>query len=252
MGAGRQLWICGDIHGEVSGLVRDAVNRGISCADILVVGDFGAGFGRPKSMDVAYGKVRAALEKNDICIYTVRGNHDDPAFFDGKHDYERLHFLPDHHIIELCGKKIYPIGGAVSADIDFVDPLTRKSRRMVNDALIRYGSTKRVWWPDETPSASSGTLFPECVDIVVSHEAPLSFDPPLVRADHVHDETWQKIVESRKSLDCVLQTVKPALWFYGHYHKHFEGVVQHDDAPRDATRQTRYICLNIAEMTRVF
>ena len=53
-------------------------------------------------------------------------------------------------------------------------------------------------------------------------------------------------------VDCVLQTVKPALWFYGHYHKHFEGVVQHDDASHDATRQTRYICLDIAEMTRVF
>ena len=261
MGTGRQLWICGDIHGEVSGLVRNAVNRGMSCADILVVGDFGAGFGRPKSMDVAYGKVRAALEKNNICIYTVRGNHDDPAFFDGKHDYERLHFLPDHHIIEICGKKIYPIGGAVSADIDFVDPLMRKSRRMVNDALVRYGSSKRVWWPDEAPSAllidsvpsaSSGTLFPECVDIVVSHEAPLSFDPPLVRADHVRDETWQKIVESRKYLDCVLHVIKPALWFYGHYHKHFEGVVQHDGASHDATRQTHYCGLDIAEMTQAF
>ena len=268
MGTGRQLWICGDIHGEVSGLVCNAVNRGISCADILVVGDFGAGFGRPKSMDVAYGKVRAALERNDICIYTVRGNHDDPAFFDGKHDYERLHFLPDHRLVEICGRKIYPIGGAVSADIDFMDPLTRKSRRMVNDALIRYGSTKRVWWPDEAPvqlavgsvpsadstgsSTSSGTLFPECVDIVVSHEAPLSFDPPLVRADYVRDETWQKIVESRKYLDCVLHAIKPALWFYGHYHCHYEGVAQRDNTPRDATRQTRYICLDIAEMTRVF
>ncbi|MDD7497323.1 metallophosphoesterase [Fibrobacter sp.] len=264
----RQFWICGDIHGEVSGLVRNAVNRGISCADIRVVGDFGAGFGRPKSMDVAYGKVRAALERNDICIYTVRGNHDDPAFFDGKHDFERLHFLPDHYIIELCGKKIYPIGGAVSADIDFVDPLTRKSRRMVNDALVRYGSSKRVWWPDEAPvqlavgsvpsadstgsSTSSGTLFPECVDIVVSHEAPLSFDPPLVRADYVRDKTWLKILESRKYLDYVLSQVKPALWFYGHYHKHFEGVALRDDASHDSMRQTRYISLDIAEMMRVF
>lgn len=245
MGAGRQLWICGDIHGEVSGLVRDAVNRGISCADILVVGDFGAGFGRPKSMDVAYGKVRAALEKNDICIYTVRGNHDDPAFFDGRHDYERLHFLPDHHIIELCGKKIYPIGGAVSADIDFVDPLTRKSRRMVNDALVRYGSSKRVWWPDEAP-VQIADGFPKTTDIVVSHEAPLSFDPPLVRADDVREETWLKIVESRKYLDCVLHAIKPALWFYGHYHRHFEGVVQYDSA-----RQTRYLGLDIAEMIQV-
>jgi hypothetical protein len=243
----RQLWICGDIHGELSGLVRNAVNRGISCADILVVGDFGAGFGRPKSMDVAYGKVRAALEKNDICIYTIRGNHDDPAFFDGLHDFERLYFLPDFRIIELCGKKIYPIGGAVSADIDLVDPLSHKSRRMVNDSLIKFGSSKRVWWPDEAPSTDSApstnsrTLFPESVDIVVSHEAPLSFEPPLVRAGYVRDETWLKIVESRKYLDYVLQIVNPTLWFYGHYHCHYEGNFQN----------TLYQCLDIAEMMRV-
>ena len=246
----RQLWICGDIHGELSGLVRNSVNRGISCADILVVGDFGAGFGRPKSMDVAYSKVRVSLEKNDICIYTIRGNHDDPAFFDGKHDFERLHFLPDHCIIELCGKRIYPVGGAVSADIDMVDPLSRKSRRMINNSLIKFGSSKRVWWPDEAPtqivygsapSTSSGTLFPESVDIVVSHEAPLSFAPPLMRADYVRDVTWQKIVESRKYLDYVLQTVKPILWFYGHYHCCYEGNYQ----------KTHYRCLDIAEMVQV-
>lgn len=190
--AERQLWICGDIHGELSGLVRNAVNRGISCADILVVGDFGAGFGRPKSMDVAYGKVCASLENNDICIYTIRGNHDDPAFFDGKHDFDRLHFLPDHRMVELCGKKIYPIGGAISADIDLIDSLSCKSRRMINDSLIKFGSSKRVWWPDEAPTQIA-ECFPTAVDIVVSHEAPLPFDPPLVRADYVRNVTWQKL-----------------------------------------------------------
>ena len=224
----------------MSGLVQNAVNCGISRADILVVGDFGAGFGRPKSMDVAYGKVRAALEKNDICIYTIRGNHDNPAFFNGKHDYERLHFLPDHHIIELCGKRIYPIGGAVSADINLVDPLSRKSRRMVNDSLIKFGSSKRVWWPNEAPTQIAEDL-PTVVDIVVSHDAPLSFNPPLVQADYVRDETWLKIVESRKYLDYVLSQVKPALWFYGHYHCHYEGNYQN----------TLYRCMDIAEMTLI-
>ena len=176
----RQLWICGDIHGGLSGLIRNAVNRGISCADILVVGDFGAGFGRPKSMDVAYGKAHAALEKNDICIYTIRGNHDNPAFFDGMHDFDRLHFLPDHRIIELCGKRIYPVGGAVSADIDLVDPLSHKSRRMINDSLIKFGSSKRVWWPDEAPVQIAEGL-PTAVDIVISHEAPLHLNRPLCR-----------------------------------------------------------------------
>lgn len=171
----RQLWICGDIHGELSGLVRNAVNRGISCADI-----------------------------------------------------------------------------------DLVDPLSRKSRQMINDSLIKFGSSKRVWWPDEAPStgsapsASSGTLFPETADIVVSHEAPLSFEPLLMRADYVRDETWLKIVESRKYLDYLLQTVKPTLWLYGHYHCHYEGEVEFAAKNgEEAPRKTRYQCLDIAEMTRV-
>ena len=49
MYAERQLWICGDIHGELSNLVWKASRQlKIRNADILVVGDFGAGFGRPK------------------------------------------------------------------------------------------------------------------------------------------------------------------------------------------------------------
>ena len=241
MSAERQLWICGDIHGELSNLVWKASRQlKIRNADILVVGDFGAGFGRPKSTDVAYAKVCAELNEKDICLYTIRGNHDDPAFFDSSHDYERLHFLPDHHAIELCGKKIYPIGGAVSTDIDLIDPLMRKSRRMQNNSLIRFGSSKRIWWPDEAPSKAPENL-PETVDIIVSHEAPLSFEPPLMRETHVHDDTRQKVVESRRYLDFVLNTVRPSRWFYGHYHKHYEGHFQ----------GTHYLCLDIAEMTQV-
>lgn len=219
----RSLYICGDIHGEIKSLVHIVVHeRKISCADILVVGDFGAGFGRPNSMDVRYREIRSALEANDICLYTIRGNHDDPSFFDGAHDFERLHFLPDHKMVELCGKRIYPIGGAVSTDIDLVDPLTRKSRRMQNDALIKFGSSKRIWWEGEVPAQITEGL-PESADIIVSHEAPLSFAPTPVREQHLRDATWLQVLESRRYLDDVLKTVKPSFWLYGHYHKHFEG-----------------------------
>lgn len=237
----RSLYICGDIHSEISRLVHDATHKPkISCADILVVGDFGAGFGRPNSMDARYREIRSALEANDICLYTIRGNHDDPAFFDGFHDYERLHFLPDHKMIELCGKQIYPIGGAVSTDIDLIDPLTRKSRRMQNDSLVRFGSSKRVWWEGEAPTQITEGL-PETTDIIVSHEAPLSFTPTPIREPHVRDTTWQQILSSRRYLDDVLNAVKPSLWFYGHYHRHFEGEIA----------GTRYRGLDIGEIVRV-
>ncbi|MBR5412171.1 MAG: metallophosphoesterase [Fibrobacter sp.] len=237
----RELWICGDIHGEIKRLVHDATHRlKIRCADILVVGDFGAGFGRPNSMDVRYREIFPSLEANDICLYTIRGNHDDPAFFDGAHDYERLHFLLDHKTIELCGKRIYAIGGAVSTDIDLVDPLTRKSRRTINESLIKHGSSKRIWWEGETPVPITEGL-PNSADIIVSHEAPLSFAPTPVRESHVRENTWQKAIESRRYLDYVLRTVKPQHWFYGHYHHHYEGSIG----------ETAYQGLDIAEMVKV-
>ena len=237
----RNLYICGDIHGELNNLVWNATHKlKISCADILVVGDFGAGFGRTNSMDVRYRDIRSTLETNDICLYTIRGNHDDPAFFDGSHDYERLHFLPDHYLIELCGKRIYPIGGAVSTDIDLVDPLTRKSRRMKNDTLIRFGSSKRIWWADEAPTQITEGL-PENANIIVSHEAPLSFEPEPQREPHIRESTWQQVLETRRYLDFVLKKVKPPLWFYGHYHNHYEGFVN----------GTTYRGLDIGEIVHV-
>ena len=237
----RTLYICGDIHGELNRLVWKATHElKISCADILVVGDFGAGFGRPNSMDVRYREVRASFDANDICLYTIRGNHDDPAFFDGSHNFGRLQFLPDHRLIELCGKRIYPISGAVSTDIDLIDPITRKSRRIKNDTLIKFGSSKRIWWADEVPTQITEN-FPDSVDIIVSHEAPLSFAPALQRESHIREITWQQVLETRRYLDDALKKVKPPLWFYGHYHNHYEGFVN----------GTTYRGLDICEIVHV-
>ena len=82
---------------------------------------------------------------------------------------------------------------------------------------------------------------PEFVDIVVSHEAPLLFEPPLIREKHVRDDTWEKIIESRRYLDFVLEKVLPSQWLYGHYHNHYEGCFQ----------GTHYHGLDIAEMVKV-
>ena len=112
--------------------------------------------------------------------------------------------------------------------------------RMQNDLLIRFGSSKRIWWPDEAPVQITEGL-PESADIIVSHDAPLLFEPPLMRDAHVRDDTWQKVVESRRYLDFVLRTVKPSQWFCGHFHNHYEGNFQ----------GTHYLGLDIAEMTRV-
>lgn len=233
------LYICGDIHGELETLVFNAVEKyKLTNSRIIVVGDFGAGFGRPKSMDVKYEKVLRRLEKNNLKIYTIRGNHDDPEFFDGKHDYDRLRFLPDHVVTEIGGLNVYPIGGATSTDLDLGG---ERSRRKVNEKFIKVGSTQRVWWPDEGITRRESGL-PVKVDLIISHTAPLAFLPVPIREEHIGYETWQEVLKERRYLDYVLDKVITRYWFYGHFHNYMSGNIGN----------TMYRCLPPHELFKVY
>lgn len=233
----RNLIFVGDIHGELKDLVYNRL-RLIENADVIIVGDFGVGFGGPNAMDVRYKEIEKVLEEKDITIYAMRGNHDCPEYFDGKHDYARVKFLQDHKVIELGGKKIYPIGGATSVDIDFKDPRTGKSRRDENENFKRRGSRKRCWWPNESPVKEYENL-PEEVDIIISHTAPLNFPPILdLTLEHLREETKESIREEREYLDFILRTIRTSKWIYGHYHTSLSGVYNN----------VVYRCLSISEL----
>ncbi len=219
----RSLFICGDIHGELKKLVYETIQCkwGLKNSDIIVVGDFGVGFGRKLSMQVAYEKIEKRLERDNNVLWAIRGNHDDPSWFDGTRDFPRLHFLKDHEVIEVCGKKIYPIGGATSIDIDMPDHKGR-SRRWYNDRYIRLGSSQRCWWEGENIVPSKNP-HPIRVDIILSHEAPLAFEPVPIRPENCSNETWDKVLADRSYLDKVLYDVNARWWFYGHYHTSYSG-----------------------------
>lgn len=210
----RLLLFSGDIHGELKKIVwKVCIQLGIRNSSLIVAGDFGVGFGRPGAMDVLYGSVKKRLEEYDLTIYVVRGNHDDPSYFDGLHDYPRVKFLRDHETYEIEGKTIYVLGGAHSID--------RVSRIEEDQVAEKYGSKKRTWWKDE-PIVKKYEDLPEKVDIIVSHEAPLSFDPVIVRK--LEDlELWRDVLDSRSYLNHVLGEVNTDWWIHGHYHKSTSG-----------------------------
>ena len=113
----RKLFICGDIHGKLKTLVWKLVEqKKITDADVIIVGDIGVGFGRPKSFEVLYKSVERRLERSNIKLWCIRGNHDDPSFFDGSTKYPYLELLPDHITVEVGDWKVYPVGGATSID----------------------------------------------------------------------------------------------------------------------------------------
>lgn len=208
------LLVCGDIHGELKTLVWKVTGQyGISDANVVVAGDFGAGF---SDMATVYNSVSSKLEKSGVTIYAVRGNHDDPQFFDGNHDYEYLKFCPDYKVLSLSGLEILPVGGAVSVD--------QGERIEWNKKKESLGSSKRVWWPGEDITRLPDfTELPRKVDLIVSHESPKSFQPVLFREENISPELYKKIASSRAYLDKIQEEVNTKAWIFGHHHKSISG-----------------------------
>ena len=81
---------------------------------MIQVGDFGAGFRKDFLDDMLY--LNDVLNEYNVTLYVIRGNHDDPKFFNGNHNWGNLKLLKDYTVLDLEGKKILLIGGAISID----------------------------------------------------------------------------------------------------------------------------------------
>ena len=215
----RNLIVCGDIHGKLRELVHKVVeDYDIKNASIIICGDFGAGFEKKGYLDNEYSRCKNRLEENDITLYAIRGNHDDPEYFrnPSKYNYPRLIFLEDHHVYEIEGRTIYTIGGANS--IDYV------WRIDWNNDPEHKKAGKKVWWEDEdVVKVPVDHLITNKTDIIVSHEAPLSFSPIISRPDNLDAAQYGKILNTRTYLNEILKSIDTDYWFYGHYHTHYSG-----------------------------
>lgn len=210
----KSLYVVGDIHGDFKELVFNLVVRhGLSDCAVLLAGDIGFGFNKRNYYDHLYNKIKGKLEKNNITLYAIRGNHDDPAYFSSTIlDYPRLKLVKDYDILDLCGYRILCIGGAVSTD--------REWRVSKNLGYEKIGSSRRLWWENEGIVQDMSLLPGFLPDVIISHEAPICFQPVIVReSEDLPVSDWEKILESRKYLEKVLVEMRPKYWFHGHYHK---------------------------------
>lgn len=213
----RDTVFVGDIHGNLEHIVWEICSRfSLTDTDVIFCGDFGVGFGSKEGMNILYKSIEPKLEKSRNKFWVLRGNHDDPDYFDGTHNYPLLVFLQDHVPVEINGWSIYPVGGGTSID--------RSLRIPENLKYIKYGSQKRVWWPGERIIKKFIGLPPK-VDIVISHEAPMDFDPILIKKDGLMmtGEIIDNIKVDRNYLGWLLRELHPKRWFHGHYHRSTSG-----------------------------
>lgn len=241
--------VCGDIHGEFETLAFNVVQKGMENAIVIVAGDCGFGFNKLAYYDDLYKrKLHKKLEKQNVLLLMVRGNHDDPLFFDKELiDYPYMKTLPDYTLVHTKGHNILCVGGAVSIDRQF-----RLSQMDYN----RIFGKKRLplYWKDEYFRYDEEQLrILEIenikVDTVITHSAP-DFCPPLTKGDVEHfcandEELASDLDKERKDLtrlyEWLIENGHPlSNWFYGHFHASAESL--------DEITGTKFRLLDIQEL----
>lgn len=214
---------CGDIHGNWESLIREIKRLDLVDCTIIQVGDFGMGFS-PRKKDMAALKyINITLKARNITLYAIRGNHDNPEYFNGKISTSNINLIPDYSVLNIDNRKLLCVGGALSID--------RKPSNIKTDFNGRPWSGRKEgfnYWTDE-----AFVLKPELckdltdIEIVITHSAP-DFCEPRTKSglsdwavsDRSLIEDCAKERNDHSKLYDILKENKNPLkyWFYGHFH----------------------------------
>ncbi len=223
----RNLVVCGDIHGEFPTLAYNVKRLGIENSVIIVAGDCGIGFEKEGHYPQLYGKIRKSLDKSNNLLLLVRGNHDDPAYFNGDRiDYARMKCIPDYSVVKVADRNVLCVGGAISID--------RKHRleAMWLEEVWRRRPVRPTYWEDEAPVfyefalkeiAASGIE----IDCVVTHTCPSFCFPQFKKGIEgwlAEDENLAADLDNERAVmdrlhERLLADGHPVRdWFYAHFH----------------------------------
>lgn len=240
----KSLYVVGDIHGNFGTLINTIKEKGINDSVIILCGDCGIGFEFPEYYKDLFRYYNSVFkERNNICIM-LRGNHDDPSYFNGKNKirFSNVRTIPDYTVLSLdINDHIYNVlcvGGAVSIDrlwrkATYKNALDVRKLYLPESEAIRI--THRSYWEDEAPvykkQKLQNIIKKVSINIVCTHTAP-SFCPEntfdSIKSWLASDPSLEEdLRKERKVMDNIYQFLinnsQPLThWFYGHFHQSAE------------------------------
>jgi hypothetical protein len=200
----KPVYIIGDIHGAFGRLKKKVEHLDLRGCYLICVGDLGIGFNYSAEGEVhSCNNLNDFFAERDVSFMSIRGNHDDPAFFGGASTINLSHFklLPDYHTETLNGERFLFVGGAVSID---------RGMRVEG----------RSWWRDE-----KFVYLPERVsqcDVLITHSAPSwngPFDKDGIAGWCETDPTlWDACYKERVDTDALIVQCGAKKHYCGHFH----------------------------------
>jgi len=201
----KPILVVGDIHGEWDALFRKIDHLDLRDATLICVGDLGVGF------KVSHAKEIRALQfandffvARDIQFLSIRGNHDNPAYFNGEiQTFSNLRLVPDYHVETINDKKFLFVGGAISID------------RTIRKEGVSY-------WKGEVFNLDHSNL--QRCDVLITHSAP-TWNGPIEKNGMLanfcqKDPTlWDECMTERKQHDILLKLSGAKRHYCGHFHQ---------------------------------
>lgn len=244
-----RIFYLGDIHGNFN-LINNYIKQfDIEDAHIIQVGDFGVGFQTLEKERRMLEMYHGLLVKRNVFVWAIRGNHDYKPYFDNDpFGFTNIKLIPDYTVLNLEGKNILCIGGAVS-----VDRMWRYTKRQRAGIFEDTKLGVESWWPDEVFNLDVDKLKDlRDINIMVTHTCP-DYCPPdntfgfgpfvegIIRETGDTDLKTDLMIE-RKMVTDAFEVVKLNNFITNHYYGHFH---RSDTFLKD---YTEHRLLNVGEL----
>lgn len=199
----KPIYLLGDHHGDYCSLFEKLDRFDITNIYILHVGDGGEGFKPEDEEKVRNQNLNTEFAKRDICYLSIRGNHSNPLYFDGRVTLSNFKLIQDYTVLQHCEKSILCVGGAVSID-----------------RCVRIEGIS--WWKDENIILQLDKV--PHVDVIVTHSTPTWNGPTSlarimnwIRRD---PQLETDCAEERQKVNQLIEASTAKKHFCGHMHMH--------------------------------
>lgn len=245
------IYCVGDLHGNFDSINNLIKSYELKDCCIIFCGDIGFGFNKMDYYYQTLTKLNKLCKANNVHLIFIRGNHDDPSYFNCKTIIEsHIVAVSDYTVIQNYPiediafnttpyNTILCIGGATS-----IDRVNRNQEMELNaykyqryhNCSFEEALTKvpKYYWEGEQPIYNSNIIssFKEYninIETICAHTCP-SFCEPLTKNGisfwmEYDEKLGEDIDIERKTIDDIYNHLKEdghvlSHYIYGHYHYH--------------------------------